>query len=97
MEKGSAKIAIIVLIILILAAGGFLGYKIVQNKNVQTANEENNENDVLVAGVKQEKEIEIFKGNDKQGATNFREKHKYFPIPAGELNNSSVEQNNLWK
>ena len=33
MEKGSAKIAIIVLIILILAAGGFLGYKIVQNKN----------------------------------------------------------------
>ena len=65
MEKGSAKIAIIVLIILILAAGGFLGYKIVQNKNVQTANEENNENDVLVAGVKQEKEIEIFKGNDR--------------------------------
>ena len=66
MEKGSAKIAIIVLIILILAAGGFLGYKIVQNKNVQTANEENNENDVLVAGVKQEKEIEIFKGNDTE-------------------------------
>ena len=65
MEKGSAKIAIIVLIILILAAGGFLGYKIVQNKNVQTANEENNENDALVAGVKQEKEIEIFKGNDR--------------------------------
>ena len=29
MEKGSAKIAIIVLIIRILAAGGFLGYKIV--------------------------------------------------------------------
>ena len=32
-----------------------LGYKIVQNKKMQTANEENNENDVLVAGVKQEK------------------------------------------
>ena len=65
MEKGSAKIAIIVLIILILAAGGFLGYKIVQNKNVQTANEENNENDVLVTEIKQEKEIEIFKGDDR--------------------------------
>lgn len=39
----------------------------------------------------------IFKGNDKQGANNFREKHKYYPIPAGEINNSSVEQNKLWK
>lgn len=39
----------------------------------------------------------ILKGNDKQGAGNFREKHKYYPIPAGELNNSSVEQNKLWK
>lgn len=39
----------------------------------------------------------ILKGNDKQGAYNFREKHKYFPIPAGELNNSSVEQNKYWK
>ncbi|MBD3588435.1 RagB/SusD family nutrient uptake outer membrane protein [Bacteroides sp. GM023] len=39
----------------------------------------------------------ILKGNDKQGAYNFKEKYKYFPIPAGELNNSSVEQNELWK
>ena len=36
----------------------------------------------------------ILKGNDKQGAYNFREKHKYF---AGELNDSSVEQNKFWK
>lgn len=39
----------------------------------------------------------ILKGNDKQGAANFKERYKYFPIPAGELNNSSVEQNKLWK
>ncbi len=39
----------------------------------------------------------ILKGNDKQGAYNFKERNKYFPIPAGELNNSSVEQNELWK
>lgn len=39
----------------------------------------------------------ILKGNDKQGAANFKEKYKYFPIPSGELNNSSVEQNPLWK
>lgn len=38
------------------------------------------------------------KGNDKQGANNFREKHKYYPIPAGELNNNSaMQQNPLWK
>ena len=39
----------------------------------------------------------ILKGNDKQGASNFRERYRYYPIPAGELNNSSVEQNPLWK
>ena len=38
------------------------------------------------------------KGNDKQGANNFREKHKYYPIPAGELNNNSaMEQSTWWK
>lgn len=39
----------------------------------------------------------ILKGNDKQGAANFKEKYEYYPIPAGELNNSSVEQNKWWK
>lgn len=39
-----------------------------------------------------------FKGNDKQGAANFKEKHKYYPIPAGELNNNkAMKQNPLWK
>ena len=40
MEKGNAKTAIIILVILIILAGGFLGYKIVENKNknVETAN-----------------------------------------------------------
>ena len=33
MDKGRAKPAIIVLVILIILAGGFLGYKIVENKN----------------------------------------------------------------
>lgn len=40
----------------------------------------------------------ILKENDKQGAQNFKEKYKYYPIPAGELNNNSaMEQNILWK
>ena len=52
MEKGNAKTAIIILVILIILAGGFLGYKIVEskNKNVETANEQNEENDVLITG-----------------------------------------------
>lgn len=40
----------------------------------------------------------ILKENDKQGASNFKSKHQYYPIPAGELNNNSeMKQNNLWK
>jgi hypothetical protein len=39
-----------------------------------------------------------FKENDKQGADNFREKHFYYPIPSGELNNNTaMKQNDLWK
>lgn len=38
-----------------------------------------------------------FKENDKQGASNFRERYKYYPIPSGELNNNSaMKQNPLW-
>lgn len=40
----------------------------------------------------------ILKDNDKQGATNFKEKYKYYPIPSGELNNNSaMQQSDLWK
>lgn len=40
----------------------------------------------------------ILKGNDKQGAKNFKEKYKYYPIPSGELNNNSaMKQSKLWK
>lgn len=39
-----------------------------------------------------------FKENDKQGAENFKEKHEYYPIPSGELNNNrAMEQSELWK
>ena len=53
MEKGNAKTAIIILVILIILAGGFLGYKIVENKNknVETANEQNEENNVIITGI----------------------------------------------
>lgn len=40
----------------------------------------------------------IFSSNGKQGAENFQEKYRYFPIPTGELNyNSAMHQTDLWK
>ena len=69
MDKGSAKPAIIVLVILIILAGGFLGYKIIENKNknLETANEQNSEDDVLVTGTskKEEKQVQIYNGKDR--------------------------------
>ena len=69
MDKGSVKPAIIVLVILIILAGGFLGYKIVENKNknLETANEQNSEDDVLVTGIskKEEKQVQIYNGKDR--------------------------------
>ena len=69
MDKGSVKPAIIVLVILIILAGGFLGYKIVENKNknLETSNEQNSEDDVLVTGIskKEEKQVQIYNGKDR--------------------------------
>ena len=40
----------------------------------------------------------IFNANEKQGADNFQEKYKYYPIPSGELNNNNaMVQTELWR
>lgn len=40
----------------------------------------------------------IFKANVKQGADNFQEKYRYYPIPSGELNNNNaMVQTELWR
>ena len=40
----------------------------------------------------------IFTENEKQGAEYFQEKHKYYPIPSGELNNNdAMVQTELWR
>jgi hypothetical protein len=40
----------------------------------------------------------IFNANEKQGADNFQEKYRYYPIPSGELNNNNaMEQTELWR
>ena len=62
MKKSGVKILIIILVILIIAAGGVLAYKIMKDKeNTEETSEENN---VLTANV-EDKEIQIFKGNDR--------------------------------
>ena len=62
-EKGGTKALFIILIILVIVAGGVLAYKIVKDKD----NEEvatNEKKDVLVTAI-EEKEVQIFKGNDR--------------------------------
>lgn len=63
MEKGGVKALIIILVILVITAGGVLAYKIIKDKDTNTE-QVANENDVLVANV-EEKQVQIFKGNDR--------------------------------
>ena len=68
MKGKGVKVLIIILIILILAAGGILAYKIIKDKQkVENTTSENatEENNVLTATVKEEKEVQIYKGNDR--------------------------------
>ena len=60
MEKGRAKVLIVILVILIICAGGVLAYKITKDKeNIEeTVANEN------VAPV-EEKKVQIFNGNDR--------------------------------
>ena len=61
-QKGGVKILIAILVILIIAAGAVLAYKIMQDKDNQEVVAE--ENNVLTATI-EEKEVQIFKGNDR--------------------------------
>lgn len=63
MEKGRAKILIIILAILVIVAGGVIAYKIVTEKK-ETETSATEENDVLTATV-EEKKVQIFQGNDR--------------------------------
>ena len=62
-EKGGVKILIAILVILIIAAGVILAYKIMKDKNNETT-AVSEENKVLTAAV-EEKKVQIFKGNDR--------------------------------
>lgn len=61
MEKGGIKALIIILVILIIAAGGRLAYKISKDKE-----NKNTETEVSkVEEQKKEKEVQVFKGNER--------------------------------
>ena len=66
MGKNGVRILIIILVILILAAGGILAYKITRDKKNETqeVSEGQNEDNVLTAGIS-EKKINIFNGEDR--------------------------------
>lgn len=61
-QKGGVKVLIAILVILIIVAGAILAYKIMQDKNNQEVVAE--ENNVLTATI-EEKEVQIFNGNDR--------------------------------
>ncbi len=69
MKKNGAKIAIVLLSIIILVAGGILAYKIIEDKEeigtISNEKEEYNTNNNIVTAKLNEEKIKIFKGEDR--------------------------------
>ena len=65
MENKGTKILIIVLIILILAAGGIMAYKITKDKKNETQEVSESQNEEILTAEIEEKEVQIFNGNDR--------------------------------
>ena len=81
MEKGGTKFLICILVVLILVAGGVLGYKILRDKNNaqnQTETQAEEADEALVTEIKQ-KEIKTFKGNDRPVAIMYDNHNQAWP------------------
>lgn len=65
MKSKGTKIFIIMLIIIILAAGAVMGYKIIKDKNNETQEVSENQNEEISTVVEDEKTVQIFKGDDR--------------------------------
>ena len=63
MKKNRTKILILILVLIIIAAGGILAYKIVIDKNNTEMVAE--QDDGTITAVINEKQVQIFKGNDR--------------------------------
>ena len=64
MKSKSTSILIAILIIIIIVAGGVMAYKINKDKENQTTQTEEQTDEILTAEI-EEKEVQIFKGNDR--------------------------------
>lgn len=65
MKSKGTKILIIILVILILAAGGVMAYKIIKSKENETKEVSENQNEeILTAGI-EDKQVQIFNGKDR--------------------------------
>lgn len=65
MKGKQTRILIIMLIIIILAAGVVMGYKIIKDKNNETQEVSENQNEEISTIVEDEKTVQIFKGDDR--------------------------------
>ena len=63
-NKGT-KVLIVVLILLILVAGGIMAYKIKNSKENETKEVSENQNEEILTADVEEKEVQIFKGTDR--------------------------------
>ena len=65
MEGKGTKILIAILVILILVCGGIMAYKITKDKQNETQEVSENQNEEILTAEVEEKEVQIFKGNDR--------------------------------
>ena len=65
MQNGGVKALIIILVVLIIGAGVILAYKITQDKNTETISGEEVSNEGNNAEVVEEKQVQIYQGNDR--------------------------------
>lgn len=65
MKSKGTKILIVVLIILILVAGGVMAYKIISDKQNKTKEVSENQSDDILTAEVEEKKIQIFNGKDR--------------------------------
>lgn len=65
MKGKGTKILIVLLIILILVAGGVMAYKIIKDKKGETEEVSENQNEEILTAEVKEKQVQIFKGDER--------------------------------
>lgn len=65
MNGKGTKILIVILVILILVAGGIMAYRITKDKKNETTEVSENQNEEILTAEVEEKKVQIFKGTDR--------------------------------